>query len=119
MELKEFVANFANQFDDTDPEEIQAETKFHDIYQSYNEAIIGASLKDIEIAKKNMFHLLIQQIGYVVRVQAIISVIIFLLVIIFLPDYGFSGLEMTIYPALAAAFFGIFTMYCNIIFLYY
>ena len=98
---------------------VMAETKFHDIYQSYNEAIIGASLKDIEIAKKNMFHLLIQQIGYVVRVQAIISVIIFLLVIIFLPDYGFSGLEMTIYPALAAAFFCIFTMYCNIIFLYY
>ena len=26
---------------------------------------------------------------------------------------------MTIYPALVAAFFGIFTMYCNIIFLYY
>ena len=98
---------------------VMAETKFHDIYQSYNEAIIGASLKDIEITKKNMFHLLIQQIGYVVRVQAIISVIIFLLIIIFLPDYGFSGLEMTIYPALAAAFFGIFTMYCNIIFLYY
>lgn len=31
MELKEFVANFANQFDDTDPKEIQAETKFHDL----------------------------------------------------------------------------------------
>lgn len=98
---------------------VMAETKFHDIYQSYNEAIIGATLKDIELAKKNMFRLLIQQIGYVVRVQAIISVIIFLLAVIFLPDYGFSGLEMTIYPSLAAAFFGIFTMYCNIIFLYY
>ena len=31
MELKEFVANFADQFDDTDPSEIQAETKFHDL----------------------------------------------------------------------------------------
>ena len=31
MELKEFVVNFANQFDDTDPEEIQAETKFHEL----------------------------------------------------------------------------------------
>ena len=31
MELKEFVANFANQFDDTDPQEIQANTKFHDL----------------------------------------------------------------------------------------
>lgn len=31
MELKEFVANFANQFDDTDPSEIKANTKFHDL----------------------------------------------------------------------------------------
>lgn len=31
MELNEFVANFANQFDDTDPNEIKAETKFHDL----------------------------------------------------------------------------------------
>lgn len=31
MELKEFIANFANQFDDTDLSEIQAETKFHEL----------------------------------------------------------------------------------------
>ena len=31
MELNEFVANFADQFDDTDPSEITAETKFHDL----------------------------------------------------------------------------------------
>jgi len=31
MELKEFVANFADQFEDTDPEEITAQTKFHDL----------------------------------------------------------------------------------------
>lgn len=31
MELQEFVANFADQFDETEPEKIQADTKFHDI----------------------------------------------------------------------------------------
>ena len=31
MELKDFIANFADQFEDTDPEEITAETKFHDL----------------------------------------------------------------------------------------
>ena len=31
MELKEFVANFAEQFDDTDASEIQANTEFHDL----------------------------------------------------------------------------------------
>ena len=31
MEIKDFIANFADQFEDTDPEEITAETKFHDL----------------------------------------------------------------------------------------
>ena len=31
MDLKDFIANFADQFEDTDPEEITAETKFHDL----------------------------------------------------------------------------------------
>lgn len=31
MELKEFIVNFANQFDDTDASEIQATTLFHDL----------------------------------------------------------------------------------------
>lgn len=60
MELNEFVANFANQFDDTDPEEIKADTVFHDLDEwssltgmsvlalaktEYGEAITGAELK--------------------------------------------------------------------------
>lgn len=31
MELKDFVANLADQFEDTDPQEITAETNFHDL----------------------------------------------------------------------------------------
>ena len=31
MELKEFIANFVEQFDDTDASEIQASTKFHEL----------------------------------------------------------------------------------------
>lgn len=31
MEIKEFVANFANQFDETDADEIQTSTVFHDL----------------------------------------------------------------------------------------
>jgi acyl carrier protein len=31
MNLEEFVNNFAEQFDDTDPSEIQASTAFHDL----------------------------------------------------------------------------------------
>ncbi len=31
MELNEFLKNFANQFDETDPSEIQAETVYRDL----------------------------------------------------------------------------------------
>lgn len=31
MELKDFIANFADQFDDTDASEILANTEFHEI----------------------------------------------------------------------------------------
>ena len=30
MEINDFIANFADQFEDTEPEEITAESKFHD-----------------------------------------------------------------------------------------
>ena len=31
MELNDFIRNFADQFEDTDPEEISAVTQFHDL----------------------------------------------------------------------------------------
>lgn len=31
MEIKDFILNFADQFDETDPSEIKAETAFHDL----------------------------------------------------------------------------------------
>ena len=60
MELNEFIANFANQFDDTDPAEIKASTVFHDLEEwssltgmsvialaktQYGKSITGAELK--------------------------------------------------------------------------
>ena len=60
MELNEFVANFADQFDETDADEIQASTVFHDLDEwssligmgvlalaktEYGKAITGAELK--------------------------------------------------------------------------
>ena len=54
MELKEFIANFADQFEDTDPEEITAETKFHDLEE-------WDSLIALAIACVNM---ILQQVFY-------------------------------------------------------
>lgn len=98
---------------------VQVETKFHERYQKYSESVIGATLRDIQKAKKDMFRMLMQQVTYIVEIQFILSVVIYLLAVIFLPESGFGGLTMLIYPSLAAAYFVIFIMYCNIIFLYY
>ncbi|MBR2507312.1 MAG: acyl carrier protein [Bacilli bacterium] len=60
MNKIEFLANFAEQFEDTDPNEIQFETKFHDLEEwsslvgmmliamakvSYDKVISGEELK--------------------------------------------------------------------------
>ena len=95
---------------------VKVETSFHDRYKIYSEAVIGARLRDIEKAKNDMFRLLIQQISYVVQVQAIITCSIFLIVIIFFEGLGFSGITMAVYPTLALGYFVIYIMYCNIIF---
>lgn len=73
MELKEFVANFADQFDDTDPSEIQAETVFRDLEEwsslvgmsvialaktAYGKSITGAELKTCQTVEDvfNLIH---------------------------------------------------------------
>ena len=63
MDLKEFVANFADQFDDTDVSEITASTEFHNLDEwssltgmgviafiktEYGKAITGKELRECE-----------------------------------------------------------------------
>lgn len=72
MELNEFVANFAEQFDDTDPSEITAETRFHDLDEwssliamsvmalaktQYGKTITGAEMRECETVE-NLFNLI-------------------------------------------------------------
>lgn len=47
MELNDFVANFADQFEDTDPEEITADSKFHD-FEEWDSLIALAVLNMTE-----------------------------------------------------------------------
>ena len=53
------------------------------------------------------------------RIQFIITVVVFLLCEIFLPRIGFGGLVMRIYPGLAAGYFILYLMYSTILYLYY
>lgn len=95
------------------------EMHFHERYQKYTEAILGGRLRDIRKAKNRMFRTLSDQIMRIVQIQFIVSVIIFLLCLIFLPRIGMSGMVMTIYPCLAAGYFVLFIVYSVLLFLQY
>lgn len=95
------------------------EMNFHKKYQEYVEAVLGGRLKDIIKAKKRMFRFMADQLMRVTQLQYIVSVVIFLLCIIFLPRMGMTGLVMTIYPCLAAGYFVLFLTYTIILFLQY
>lgn len=97
----------------------RVEMHFHERYKAYSEAVIGGRHMDIEITKKRMFRQLSEELMSLVRIQFIISVILFFMAIIFLPKFGFGGMVMQIYPCLAAGYFIMFIMYSSIIFLYY
>ena len=72
MELNEFVANFADQFDETDASEIQAETQFRDLDEwsslvgmgvialaktEYGKTITGKELRECKTVK-DVFNLI-------------------------------------------------------------
>lgn len=95
------------------------EMHFHEKYKLYSEAVIGGKKSDIESAKRRMFRQLGNELMNLMRVQFIISVVIYLLCIVILPQFGFAGSVMQIYPCLAAGYFILFLMYAAILFLYY
>ena len=71
MELKEFIENFAEQFDDTDASEIQADTEFHELDEwgsltgmgviamvktTYGKAITGKEIREC-VTVEDLFNL--------------------------------------------------------------
>lgn len=97
----------------------RVEMQFHDKYKAYSEAVIGGKGADIDIAKKEMFRQLSAELVNLVRIQFIITSVVYLLMMVFLPQFGISSLTLRIYPCLAAGYFILFLMYAEIIFLYY
>lgn len=97
----------------------RVEMYFHERYKAYSEAVIGGRGIDIESAKQRMFSQLAEELMNLVRIQFIVSVVIFLICVVLLPQFGFGGMVMRIYPCLAAGFFILFVMYAAIIFQYY
>ncbi len=97
----------------------RVEMYFHERYKVYSEAVTGGRWQDILNTKNRMFRQLSQELLNLVRIQFIISVVVYLVMIVFLPRLGFSGTTLRIYPCLAAGYFILFVMYAEVIFLYY
>lgn len=92
---------------------------FHDRYKAYSEAVIGGRGRDIRIAKDRLFRQVAEEIMSLVRMQFIITVVLFLMCIVLLPRFGFGGTTMQIYPCLCVGYFILFTMYAEILLTYY
>ena len=97
----------------------RVEMYFHERYRAYSDAVFGGRGIDIRNTRKRMFRQLGSELMTLVRLQFIVSVVIYLIFVIFLPGKGYAGLVMRIYPLVAAGYFVLFLMYSEIIFLYY
>ena len=71
MELKDFVKEFAFQFDDTDPEEIEATTEFHELEEW--SSMIGLSVLNM-IEKKMGKHITFDDMKAAVTVEDLYKV---------------------------------------------
>lgn len=98
---------------------VNVETKFHTAYKIYCESIIGASGKDILKAKQRMIEVLRKEFLYIVQLQIIINICVFVLVIAFAADLGISGRILTMYPVMSMAYMLIYLVQCMTIFQYY
>ena len=88
-------------------------------YKTYCESIIGASGKDILKAKQRMIEVLRKEFLYIVQLQIIINICVFVLVIAFASDLGISGRILTMYPVMSMAYMLIYLVQCMTIFQYY
>lgn len=91
----------------------RVEMHFHERYKAYSEAVIGGRWEDINNAKNRMFRQLASELMNLVRIQFIVSVVLYLLCVIFLPGMGFSGLVMQIYPCLGSRLLYSFFAVCG------
>lgn len=98
---------------------VRVEMYFYERYRAYSEMVIGGRGMDIENAKTRMFRQLGTELQSLVRIQFIVSVVIFFIAEIALPLIGFGGMVMRIYPCMAAGYFIVFIMFSAVMLLYY
>lgn len=98
---------------------VNVETKFHTAYKLYCESVIGASGKDILKAKNNMIEVLRRELLYIIQIQMVVNICIFVLVIAFAADLGITGRILTMYPVMSLAYMILYLVQCMMIFQFY
>ena len=98
---------------------VNVETKFHTAYKTYCESIIGASGKDILKAKNRMIEVLRKELLFIIQVQVIINICVFVLVIAFASNLGITGRILMMYPVMSMAYMLIYLIQSMMIFQYY
>lgn len=98
---------------------VNVETKFHTAYKIYCESIIGASGKDILQAKNKMVEVLRRELLYIVQLQMIVNICVFVLIIAFAADLGITGRILTMYPVMSVAYMILYLVQSMMIFQFY
>ncbi len=98
---------------------ILAETRFHETYHDYMQAVIGGTYRLIDKNDKIMFRTLSQQLSHIFGMQIAITCILYLVIVITVPLLGFNMVILKIYPILAASYLGVYLINANSIYLYY
>ncbi len=98
---------------------VNVETKFHTAYKAYCESIIGAAGKDIRRAKQKMIESLRRETIYMVQIQIIVNIIVYIAALVIFPKIGIEGVALSMYPALSIGYMILYLVQCLMIFLFY
>ena len=98
---------------------VRTETSFYPEYKGYCEAVIGNNLNRVNFTRERMIRTLINEVYFVGEFQIIITLVVMVLAMTFLPLIGIAGIALDIYPILALGYYAVFMMHILMILLYY
>lgn len=85
---------------------VTVETNFYEKFRTYYSCIIGeGTIKEISIAKRQMQKTLMKEIGFLMEVQLLFTILALALGIQFLPRIGFTMAQLDLFIILALAYF--------------
>jgi len=98
---------------------VNVETKFHTAYKTYCESVVGAGGKDIRRTKQDMIETLRRETLYIIQIQAIVNILVYLGAIVLLPRLGIEGIVLSMYPVLSVAYMVMYLVQCLMVYLQY